>query len=516
MRHDTQNFLFVSPSSQQQQQKGEEPKLWMNNPLCIFSDVDKCMSLRQSTYLHATVTPEQRFNRLTQIVIIIYIFTSLMGLQNSWLFLTLSLLFIIILYYIERNIMDCMTRNSNIAKPSNSNQPQTIQRQKGENDTVEYFTSILDHDPQPFCNDSVPLPVLYKYPANSKLSGGPNPKTLEAPPIVPPATDLDVWKMHDLVQHSHINESTPVDLEASGYIPDPDVTKECSIGGKCIDAHMTGCPKDFPHVIANPQLKEAFQYPYAIDLSQDPVQDTVNTACGGYNPENLKYNIPVNSSVYAAQMNKQMSPYNKQVYTNVIQPGVYSQTRVNQPANSNIGISFTQQAPVTKKIVDPHTGGVTYVELTPEEVELDKKNKSSVDFDDEDEYDMNESNVYDPRFTGYGADNRSYIDKMTGQPRYMYDDVNSVRMPNYLVRSKIDMHGFADTYGGLTSENAKGNQNTPDIRTMANKAFEDSVISHREDLQKSMMRKRNAISWQRRVAPIRTSGQYMASGTRRF
>ena len=31
----------------------------------------------------------------------------------------------------------------------------------------------------------------------------------------------------------------------------------------------------------------------------------------------------------------------------------------------------------------------------------------------------NESNVYDPRFTGYGTNYRTYIESVTGQPRFI-------------------------------------------------------------------------------------------------
>ena len=42
------------------------------------------------------------------------------------------------------------------------------------------------------------------------------------------------------------------------------------------------------------------------------------------------------------------------------------------------------------------------------------------------------SNVYDPRFTGYGTSYRTYIEPMTGQPRFYYDDVDAIRKYNYI------------------------------------------------------------------------------------
>ena len=64
--------------------------------------------------------------------------------------------------------------------------------------------------------------------------------------------------------------------------------------------------------------------------------------------------------------------------------------------------------------------------------------------------DINTANVYDPRLSGYGSSNRSYVDDVLGQPRFAYDDVNAIRMPNYIVRSHVDMLPFSIAYGGLS------------------------------------------------------------------
>ena len=60
-----------------------------------------------------------------------------------------------------------------------------------------------------------------------------------------------------------------------------------------------------------------------------------------------------------------------------------------------------------------------------------------------------EDNVYDPRLTGYGTSYRSYTDDNLGQTRFYYDDIDAVRMPNYIVKSNIDREPFADHYGTI-------------------------------------------------------------------
>ena len=197
-----------------------------------------------------------------------------------------------------------------------------------------------------------------------------------------------------------------------------------------------------------------------------------------------------------------MAQYNKNLFTQIIEPGVYSINQVNEPINSNIGISFTQQfEPMTYSNTQD---GILYtehdpriMEPLPEEVPVET---------------VNEANVYDPRFTGYGTSYRSYIDKQLGQPRFIYDDVNAIRMPNYLVRSKIDFEPYADSYGPMKAGQPDGNNLTANIREMAQDSWIKNSNQFRDDIMVSAMRKRNGEMWQNRMYPKSTSGQRMAGG----
>ena len=125
--------------------------------------------------------------------------------------------------------------------------------------------------------------------------------------------------------------------------------------------------------------------------------------------------------------------------------------------------------------------------------------------------DKNANNVYDPRMYGYGTSYRNYVDKTTGQPRFPYDDINAIRQPNYIVRSKIDTHNFSDTYGPMQNSGIALN----DIRQHAQDAFLDDSLSFRNDMMSRLMRKRNAELWQTRQAPLSKAGSRMMGGGQR-
>lgn len=92
----------------------------------------------------------------------------------------------------------------------------------------------------------------------------------------------------------------------------------------------------------------------------------------------------------------------------------------------------------------------------------------------------------------------------------MYDDVNAIRMPNYLVRSKIDFESYADSYGPMKAGQPDGNDLTSNIRELTQESWINNSNNFRNDIMVSAMRKRNAEMWQNRMYPKSTSGQRMA------
>ena len=172
------------------------------------------------------------------------------------------------------------------------------------------------------------------------------------------------------------------------------------------------------------------------------------------------------------------------IYTNIVQPGVYTKTEIVEPINTNIGISFTQQH--QQKVKE----GNVYVYKDP-------RIKPIINEKIENNPQPAEHNVYDPRFYGYGTAYRTYIDNMTGQPRYYYDDVMVHRQNNYITRNNIDSFDF----GPQNNEEQK--YSNFDIRTLVHNTYRDNTIDFRTDLQTSLMQSINKQQWQRKKMPLR-------------
>lgn len=214
-----------------------------------------------------------------------------------------------------------------------------------------------------------------------------------------------------------------------------------------------------------------------------------------------------------------------------LQPGVYTLPADYEPILDNMGISETPQFEKIKSVPDrgnivfeplkqPTTQPTTQPTMNESQPSESLPNSKRTSFLPttsrvRENYDKNVSrevgndastyNVYDPRFSGYGSDNRAYLDPMLHQTRYYYDDVDAIRRPNYIVRSKLDncVTGFGDTYGPMHDYQLSLNQTRP----LAEKAYLDNHMNYRNDLMESLMKKRNAEIWQNRQAPKYTTRQ---------
>jgi len=245
--------------------------------------------------------------------------------------------------------------------------------------------------------------------------------------------------------------------------------------------------------VENYTIPETWPYPIHSAPVVPNQSGWVNTTCG-YNPKQVfEADLPSNLAVGNCPQDPVMKQYNKNLFTQIIQPGVYTRSQVNEPINSNIGISFQQQfEPLTCKRDET---GLHYLEHDPRIIEpaIVEENYPPTP--------ANEANVYDPRFSGYGTSYRAYTDPLLGQTRFAYDDINAIRMPNYLVRSKIDNQPYADSYGPMKPGQTEGNEMTSMIRGLAQDSWMRDSIQFRNELTERLMRKTNAEQWQRRSAP---------------
>jgi hypothetical protein len=283
---------------------------------------------------------------------------------------------------------------------------------------------------------------------NQKLAGKPNPKTLIPPVIVPPIYEQNYWKGTNISTNNHINTEFATDLYQSGYLPSrstPEISRYNDHDGSSSESTFSD------------------------------------------NQENFKYNY-LNLNLDDMQREK-----NKFVQT--IQPNVYTFNDVIEPVSSNIGISQVNE----QQFVDKHfRNGNTYYNR------YNQTKKHNIAYDPNI---VSQEDIYDPRFTGYGTSYRSYFDEFIGQPKFYYDDIDAMRMPNYITRSNIDHLPFANQYGPIQEHSNRGN-----IRDMVEKSYMNNNINMRNDLQESLMRKRNAEMEYIRRAPRSSGGQRMMGG----
>jgi len=327
-----------------------------------------------------------------------------------------------------------------------------------------YFTDNLTKNKQGNSN-------FLRKSSNQSLVGPPNPKTLVPPLITPPIAEFSYWRRNQELTPEVINDEKERYEYESGYnvtyVPDDvhyKVHKSNAGPYKRIKKAKTNHPNRYFEKDRENNYSLIENFPY----------ETNNSSLGDgrkllHDSEKLLFNKSFNDNrLFKGR-------YNPNVFTSTVIPGEYRITDRNEPINSLMGISYPEQFEDSN-----------YDEIQPYE-------------------DVNVSNTYDPRFSGYGTSYRSYVDNQLGQPRFYYDDIDAVKMPNYISRSNIDTTDFADSYGPLREHNPY----TRNIHELADNAYIDSTNDFRADLQRSRMRKRNAEEWQQRLYPINKGGQRM-------
>ena len=415
---------------------------------------------------------EQQLNAVTRLVILIFLVIFLLfDFRYALLFFVLSLLFIIILYYIQRKNMK---ENYRIFSNCGDKYDQS---------------ECLYTPPETITTDcsskSILTPNKNYVSRNQKLAGTPNPKTLIPPIVAPRSHDFNTQRATNNTQYSHINSKSQFDNYRSGYMTTPlsnCTSEEYTIKPSINTSQKTECEY-------NPHSQCGEPYPYIKGESLCGVEGHINNECGCTMQNN---NMPVNRPSGVCQQDPVFNSYNKNLNAQYLQPNVYEYNEVNEPINSNIGISFQQQFnPTTVKHTE--NGQTVYTEHASSIIEP----VTHIDSTDV-------ANVYDPRHTGPGDSTRAYTNEMLGQTRFFYDDIDAMKLPNYIGRSRIDHLPEADTYGPLTDTNRDGNVNTQDMREIVHNHYLENQLSFRDDLMQKLMKKSNARRAQQKLMPIRT------------
>ena len=334
-------------------------------------------------------------------------------------------------------------------------------------------------------------PIQTNISANQKLVGQANPKTMVQPVIPTPIYDFEVWQPNDFVIPTAINDQQNQELYLNGYESN-------------FETFATSQPKDVlqfgpPFIQKNMEpIKENYSRDEPIYLNTDNYETVTNSPIDmqcSYQPENLNHNLP--SNYQATEEEYKTKEYNKNLFTIPIQPGIYTKSQVNQPdaSMSNLGISYTQPfEPLTYQKEDNYN---TFIELDPLQNKIlpTKPAKPEMPL---------RRDIYDPRTTGYGTQYRTYIEPVTGQPRFYYKDIDQQNNGAYITRNKIDFANFGTSTGVYPFDKPlEGNA----LYNYADETFGTSMLGYRTELQQRLMHKNNNREWQQRLAPIRTNVQ---------
>lgn len=467
-------------------------EFWLENPKNLYKNFKLVPT--------SSMTLEENLNCLTRVVIIIFIILYLLDYKYSIIFLLVLLLIIIIFYYNKRKQMTTIEAYNHkdyleYVKQSEQRKIKSLDYPKKHFNKDPYSGSFYSPENQDL---QILEPNQLFQSANQKLAGSANPKTRIAPVSVPPIYEWNYWKQNDFQIPQKLNTRTAQDFYQSGYyVNDEDDDYKPKNDTSEIKEDFVG--NEYYN-----QNQESY-YGYKQPSKDSGLVDKTPY----YNPENLEYDLPTNYYPFEGQESQEMKNLNDQLFTSTIEPGVYYKTNIIEPINYMEGISFDQQIPprdmrkVRGKNGQKNYKLYTAIDPTIQSLEPEPVPKNPY---------ISTADVYDPRSNGYGPNDRQYIETLTGQPRFFYDDVDVIRQPNYLNRSKIDFIESVDTYGPM-KPGPEIYENNKNARQTAESAFRDDTLSHREEMMTRLMRKRNAELWQMRLAPkSRSSGNYSLGG----
>jgi hypothetical protein len=475
---------------------------WLNDVTYLFNDFKIIPDPEDDL--------ETKCNLYTRIILLLWMLMVIFDYEYASIFLINSLVFIIILYYIQRKTMTENYTPCEYLHPKQVCSPSIPLKDwqsipKGNN------LKIVNPSKNRFCNDQQVQDFGPNFQSNYQKLAGRMPDKMNIPPIVvsQPAA-WDFWSNNQSVPMG-INKQNATDLYSSGYISKHEISP-------CIPNSINQAPKEIP-VYSEMAFKQpncengnfcGLSYPVREDYSPhvgsqifnskpnyQPLANNVwinekgtdgDLLDSTYNPQQLlEHHIPSNMPAGVCNRDNVFNQYNENIFTQMLGPDMYNRTDVVESTNSNLGISFTQQfEPVTLE-------GNTYVSRDPRIIYPEEPIPERIPIPEN-------SNVTDPRTFGYGTSYRSYIDPMTGRPRFYYDDIEAIRRPNNIVRSNIDHLQFAQKYGPM--EPCVAN-----VRGMVQDKFIQESNDQRQELQERYMRKYNAqVGWQKRLAPMRPPG----------
>jgi len=410
-------------------------KIWLNDISCLCNDY-RLLPLDD-------MSNEQKFNSITRALIFAIIVLYLLEYKDANKVAMLSIFLLLTIYFMQKN-----NESYNKMKTIQGNSKNTIidglpsqceieQPQRQIEQPQRQIEQPQRQIEQPQRQIEQPQRQIERVKGNSKV--------LEQPPVVPGLYD-DVWNDDVNTKYSVVNQPSINYDNISGNISTKD---------DIIESFISSDRLELP--------KRNHEPSYEVNNTSKPkktvrfnLEDTSNNnKCGKSFTTNIGSELTMNEEM--------------------IEPIDFNLS-INQPFDE------THKTTVFDKDKQKYIV-IYHKDEAKQKIDVFAKDcKKQVNIDD----------IYDPRLSGSGSNERYYFDKNSDTIRYFYDDVNSIRKPNYLIRSHIDTVDFADSTGPY--KEGSGLLNRDDSRSFRdniNQKFQNDNIEFRTDMMTNILRKLN-------------------------
>jgi len=513
---------------------------WTEDPCVLFS-----------LYLipDSLMTQKAKINALTRMALIIFIVMWLSGIKYSSIFLILSILFILLLYYKKMNKENFSNIPNQNSKVSNApRQDMFLQKVKGyemlsQHDHNRYgninqvcnknnyaYDKQLPYSANSYVNvaeqtksdcgllqdngvarSKIPYDELKNVSSYHKTDVGINffappiqiqERSLIPPLMVPRIMDKEVWSPTDFNSNKKINRENYKDVtELMGsdkFCP----KREEPIVNVRMRSSACGDPTKIQEYANDfPTIADYMNLPTEIKVYSDiqPYRDGVILPASRQ---------PINGNYGISEIPNWDMSSEKKYYVN----------KAGQFQNLAELLKNEKQQDTAKNAIEDKASQPFYDRYDPQlirdygpegrQAEMPARDSWSTrasPYEARNPPDFNK--VFDPRFTGYGDPYRSYLDADKGNISYFYGDVDAYRHPVFLTRSKVDFIEQRQPMGKIWPLYNRDKDMCLDeaVEMAQNRWFTDTT-QFREGLMASQMNRRNGESWQQRYAPIMLRG----------
>jgi len=285
-------------------------------------------------------------------------------------------------------------------------------------------------------------------------------------------------------------------------------------------------PNSYKNTISgNQQIKERFDTSYPLDAtiyknSNNNFQNNNVSNLGNNNTDIINQSPPsdllIPKTIDSVYGQGAVSNTERIKYFQNIEPNSYTLNDVAYPINANLGISYNPDIPplVIDQTATPYGTVPLYHRIDPQLVrdqniapdrinEMPRRDANSARYSDFQAAPgtVGFEDIYDPRFSGYGDEYRSYGDVNLGQVNYYYSDLDEYRAVHFPFRSNVDFMDFHTPQGKILPE-YQAQIGVDDIKTQVGQQYDADQLFFRTNIMESQMRKRNQELWQLRASPM--------------